>query len=111
LAALIIKERLGISDEECTEQFTENPYLQYFSGLKEFTAKAPFRSTMFIHFRKRFPADVLVRVNGAVVSKAVKSAKNDDDGPTEGAGSKKSNKGNLPFFWGFLRYGRLFRGC
>jgi hypothetical protein len=96
LAALIIKERLRVSDEECTEQITENPYLQYFCGLKEFTTKAPFHSTMFVHFRKRFPADVLARVNEAVVSKAVKSTKkDDDDGPVKDTGSKKPNKGKL----------------
>ena len=31
LGALIIKERLGTSDEETVEQIRENPYLQYFS--------------------------------------------------------------------------------
>ena len=30
LGALIIKERLGISDRETVEQIRENPYLQYF---------------------------------------------------------------------------------
>ena len=33
LAALIIKERLGVTDEECVEQISENPYLQYFCGM------------------------------------------------------------------------------
>ena len=32
LGALIIKERLGTSDEETVEQIRENPYLQYFLG-------------------------------------------------------------------------------
>ncbi len=30
LGALIIQERLGISDEEIVEQIRENPYLHYF---------------------------------------------------------------------------------
>ena len=47
--------------------------------MKEFAAKAPFHSTMFVHFRKRFPADVLARVNDAVVNKVIKSTKKDDD--------------------------------
>jgi hypothetical protein len=34
LAALIIKEELGASDRACVEQITENPYLQYFCGLR-----------------------------------------------------------------------------
>jgi hypothetical protein len=32
LGALIIKEKLGISDRPRVEQIRENPYLQYFIG-------------------------------------------------------------------------------
>ena len=45
LAALIITERIGVTDEECVEQICENPYLQYFCGLKEFTTEPPFHPT------------------------------------------------------------------
>ena len=31
--AMIIKERLGSSDEETVEQIRENPYLQFFLGI------------------------------------------------------------------------------
>jgi hypothetical protein len=37
LAALIIKERLGVTDEECVEQIRENLYLEYFCGMKAFS--------------------------------------------------------------------------
>jgi IS5 family transposase len=37
LGALIIKERLGVSDAETVEQVRENPYLQYFLGLSEYS--------------------------------------------------------------------------
>jgi len=53
LGALIIKERLGSSDEETVEQITENPYLQYFLGLSEYSNKTLFDASMFVHFRKR----------------------------------------------------------
>ena len=33
LGALIIKARLGLTDEELVEQIKENPYLQFFIGL------------------------------------------------------------------------------
>ena len=33
--ALLIKEQLGITDEETVEQIMKNPYLQYFFGLRE----------------------------------------------------------------------------
>jgi IS5 family transposase len=98
LGALIIKERLGTTDEECVEQIRENPYLQLFCGLKAFTTEAPFHPTMFVHFRKRFSADVLNRVNELIVEKAVESTnREDDDNPEAGGGSKEnpSNKGKL----------------
>ena len=98
LAALIIKERLGLSDEECVEQIRENPYLQFFCGLKEFSDKAAFHPTMYVHFRKRFPVDVLKRVNEVIIEKAVKkSGKDDDNKPSSGSGSQKksSNRGKL----------------
>lgn len=96
LASLIIKERLGVADEECVEQIRENPYLQYFCGLKEFTEAPPFHPTMFVHFRKRFPAEVLSRINEVIVAKAAESSakegKDDEDDPGE---PKASNKGKL----------------
>lgn len=64
LAALIVKEELGASDRACVDQITENPYLQYFCGLKAFITDPPFDASLFVHFRKRFPADVLGQVNG-----------------------------------------------
>ncbi|GCA78537.1 hypothetical protein MiTs_00519 [Microcystis aeruginosa NIES-2521] len=36
MSALIIQERLGISDRETVEQIRENPYLQYFIGLTNY---------------------------------------------------------------------------
>jgi len=36
LGALIIQERLGISDRETVEQIRKNPYLQYFIGLTNY---------------------------------------------------------------------------
>jgi hypothetical protein len=38
LGALIIKEKLGISDRETVEQIKENPYLQYFIGQREYSS-------------------------------------------------------------------------
>lgn len=98
LAALIIKERLRLADEECVEQIQENPYLQYFCGFKEFAAEPPFHPTMFVHFRKRFPADVINRVNEVIVQKAVEHSKKDDDDDQDkmsGSNEKLSNQGKL----------------
>src|SRR5690625_7921781 len=52
LGSLIIKEKLGLSDEETVLTITENPYLQYFIGLHSFQEKAPFDSSSLTHIRK-----------------------------------------------------------
>lgn len=78
LAALIIKEELGASDRYSVEQITENPYLQYFCGLKEFVTEPPFDPSMYVHFRKRFPADVVKQVNDAIADRM-----RDEQGPPE----------------------------
>ena len=67
LGALIIKERLGTSDEETVEQIRENPYLQYFLGFYEYRDKAPFEASMFVHFRKRFTIESVGRINEKIV--------------------------------------------
>ena len=40
LGALIIKEKLRISDRETVEQIKENPYLQYFIGQESYSNEA-----------------------------------------------------------------------
>ena len=42
LGALIIKDKLGISDRETVEQIKENPYLQYFIGMSSYINETPF---------------------------------------------------------------------
>jgi transposase, IS5 family len=66
LGALIIKERLGTSDEETVEQIRENPYLQYFIGLSEYSNEAPFEASMMVHFRKRLNLEIVGRINEEV---------------------------------------------
>jgi IS5 family transposase len=67
LGALIIKERLGVSDGETIEQVRENPYLQYFLGLSEYSDRAPFDASMMTHFRQRLSLELVNQVNEAVV--------------------------------------------
>ena len=51
LGALIIKEKLGISDRETVEQIRENPYLQYFIGMESYSNEAIFDPSLLVHFR------------------------------------------------------------
>lgn len=74
LGSLIIKEKLGTSDDETVEQIRENPYLQYFLGLSEYTDEAPFDSSMLVHFRKRLGLELIAEVNEAVVQSMLATA-------------------------------------
>lgn len=67
LGALIIKEKLGTSDEETVEQIKENPYLQYFLGRSEYSNEAPFEASMLVHFRKRLNQELVGRINKRIV--------------------------------------------
>jgi transposase, IS5 family len=72
LGALIIKERLGSSDAETVEQIRENPYLQFFLGLSEYSDQAPFDASMMVHFRKRLSLEIVQHINERIVQKALK---------------------------------------
>ncbi len=69
LGALIIKEKLGISDRETVEQIKENPYLQYFIGMSSYSNETPFDASMLVHFRERISAELVNKVNQEMVKK------------------------------------------
>ena len=67
LGALIIKEKLGISDRETVEQIKENPYLQYFIGISSYSNETPFDASMLVHFRQRIDIELVNRINQKMV--------------------------------------------
>jgi transposase, IS5 family len=69
LGSLIIKERLGTSDRETVEQIRENPYLQYFLGIAEYSNKAPFEASMLVHFRQRIGEKTVNEINRKIVER------------------------------------------
>ena len=94
--ALLIKERLGITDEETAAQIMENPYLQYFLGMRELQLKPLFDPSMMVHFRSRFSQEHHKLINSQIIAAATgaeaevetdESDKNgDDEDPPENAG-------------------------
>lgn len=85
--ALVIKERLGTSDEETVEQIAENPYLQYFLGYTELLQNPPFDETMMVHFRSRFKEEHLRLINEEIIAKeVVKKSEDDNDDPPSHSG-------------------------
>jgi len=84
--AMIIKERLGVSDEETVEQIRENPYLQYFLGYHELLQDAPFDPSMMVHFRSRFAQEDYDEINPEIIRKATEQndrTENDNENETE----------------------------
>jgi len=73
LGALIIKEKLGISDRETVEQIRENPCLQYFIGQSSYSNEAPFDPSLLVHFRQRISVDIVQygSVKGYAVLKTI----------------------------------------
>ena len=86
LGALIIKARLGLTDEELVEQIKENPYLQFFRGLEVFQYSVPFDPSMMVYFRKRLPESVVNDCNERIVRHGLSMIRSsatdvhDDDG-------------------------------
>lgn len=63
IGALIIQKVKRLSDREVVKEIIENPYLQYFIGLKSFKKEAPFAATLMVYFRKRINKDYVNEIN------------------------------------------------
>ena len=74
IAAVIIKHKLCLSDEETVAQIQENPYLQYFAGLSGYQMQAPFAASLLVEVRKRMGQEVFEHFHGAIIE-AVEGAK------------------------------------
>jgi hypothetical protein len=61
--AIYIKESKNLTDRETVEYIIENPYAQYYLGLNEYREDKLFDASMMVHFRKRFPAEVINEIN------------------------------------------------
>ena len=79
LGALIIKEKLGISDRETVEQIKENPYLQYFIGMSSYSNESPFDGSMLVYFRERINSSLVNKVNQAMVKKMQSTTSSSSD--------------------------------
>ena len=60
--ALLIKQRLKCSDEWVVKHISENPYLQFFIGMKEYSSECPFGASTMVAFRKRFSPEDIARI-------------------------------------------------
>lgn len=89
LGALIIKQRLRCSDEWTVRHASENPYLQFFLGMKAYSSKAPFGASTMVEFRKRFPPEAIATILEASIPKKPRQD-HDDQGKPDGSSGQKA---------------------
>ncbi|TGX98805.1 IS5 family transposase [Hominisplanchenecus murintestinalis] len=85
--SLYIQRKLSLTDRELVEQISENPYMQYFIGFKEFTTEKPFDPSLMVAFRKRFPEEVMNKISEKMFLVEEEPSDDDDDGTPPGGGA------------------------
>jgi hypothetical protein len=92
--SIYLKEQEKLTDEGSVRYIQENPYTQYFLGLKRFQPEPLFEPSMMVHFRKRFPAGEIIKINEYIcLGHWPQQNDNDDDDndvPPGDSGMKKT---------------------
>ena len=89
IAALIIKHKLSLSDEETILTIQENPYMQYMCGLTEYSDQPIFDPSLFTTIRKRITIE---DINALTLELAMKARQKKDKKDKEENGD--SNDGD-----------------
>lgn len=97
LGALLIKEREGFTDRQTVAAIQENPYLQFFIGLQEFTQDKPFDASLMVGFRKRFGEQGMQRIAEAIALASLpqEAVQNDDSSDDDSSEGTRPNRGKL----------------
>ena len=100
LGALLIQKRKKLSDRKLLKEIIENPYLQYFIGLKSFTKEAPFTAPALVYFRKRLSAKELNEINDDYLEMEVSTPEHSEENESSRAkaaniGNENGNKGTM----------------
>jgi hypothetical protein len=95
LGALIIQEKLGLTDEETVAQIQENPYLQYFIGYGSYREEAAFHETMMVHFRKRLNLGELGEINELIHRRHREQGKRNSSGKDGGRSGGSGDAGSI----------------
>ena len=91
LGALIIKEKLQLTDEETVEQIRENHYLQFFLGFEGYRYERPFEASMMTYFRRRLGGEVIAEINELIARRFhEEQEKNQSPEKEKPSGNKKS---------------------
>lgn len=86
LGALLIQRRLKCSDKWLVKHIGENPYLQFFIGMKEY-GPCPFGASTLVAFRKRFSEEDMAVIIEASIPQAEKSGDGEDNNDPPNGGT------------------------
>lgn len=89
--ALYIQLKCRFTDEDTTQHISENPYMQYFLGYKEFSLERPFDQSMMTHFRKRISQEFIREITEKTFSPKNDNKDDNDDGD-QSEGKKAEEK-------------------
>lgn len=83
IGAFIIKHKLRLSDQETLLSISENPYMQFFLGLKTYRPKQLFSPTLFVEMRKKLGEDTFDEFSRTLIafSEDLKPATGQKDAP------------------------------
>ena len=70
IGALIIKHKLKLDDRESIEYIRENPYVQYFLGLSDYSYEDVFDRSLFTHLRYRIGEQAFDDFNCIIIHQA-----------------------------------------
>lgn len=94
--SLYIQRKLSLTDRELVEQISENPYMQYFIGFKEFTTEKPFDPSLLVTFRKRFTKGMMDEISEKMFLVEEEPSDDDDDRTPPGGGAGMPSDGGNP---------------
>lgn len=95
--SLYIKGQETLTDESTVQYIAENPYTQFFLGLKGFQSEPLYDTSMLTHFRKRFSAEDIKRINDELYRRMrlAQEGKDEDDSQGGQEDGANENDGNL----------------
>lgn len=97
LGVVIIKHMLKLDDVGVIEMIQENPYMQYFLGLRAFSKKPVMDPSLLVHIRKRLDLNVFEIMTDELIKKGlgIKTKSKEDEPDTDTTPPSTRNKGKL----------------
>ncbi len=97
LGALIIKHLKNLDDRGVIEEIQENPYLQFFVGLSDFTSQAIFDPSLFVDLRKRIGVNEFDELNKELIKSLTgkEDEKHNSNPKKKNENGQPTNKGKL----------------